>query len=157
MKKWLISSMLACALATAGSAQGECVTLAEARPGAPCVIMQRDGQRGAWIVQTRLNDLTLAYAKAPDLEAQIERYRSLTAVQTAESSYWHEAALDRAKQAAEAQVVAAHAGQVAEQFATELSAEKAKADSVWRSPWLWLSVGVALGGGAVTALAIAVR
>jgi hypothetical protein len=158
MRSWLACSASACALATAGDARADdCTTEQQATATSTCVVMSRSGQPGAWLALPRLDEVTRAYALAPQLAAQLARYGELTRALTIESDAWEHAAEERKQQALDALSVASKATVVAEHVAQQLDEERAAASSAWHSPYLWLGVGVVLGGGAVTALAIAVR
>ena len=157
-KRLLQLSTLACVLAVASSAAGqECTTEQRATPGSPCVPMSRAGQPGIWFQLQLANDLTLSYAQAPEIAAQLARYTELARVEELSSTYWRETAADREKQAVEAGKLAEIAAKSAQAYADKLASEQASAASVWRSPVLWFVVGGAVGAGAVTALALAVR
>jgi TolA-binding protein len=152
--------LIACAgcslvLPPSAVAGADCVGASAATPSSECVV-QADGQHV--VLSTALADqLTKLAEVVPAMREQIARYQQLESALKVEVDETRAAAAARKTQAEEALRLANAAIDAAAGIAAELDSERASSGSVWRSPWLWLTVGAVLGGGGVTALALSVR
>lgn len=157
--RYLVLSALVCVLATAGNAwaDDECPPQREATPASQCVIMPREGQPGAWLALPRFDQVTKAYALAPAVAEQLKHWQATAEARGREAEQWQSAAEARKDAAVALATTADKALAIAEQARSELAAEQARASAWYRNPWLWFGVGLAVGAGGVTAVAITAR
>lgn len=152
MKNLLVCSTIAVCSLSALPARSECVLAAQATRESTCVVMARDAVQGAWLSRAKLDELSKTSLEATDLRAQLGRYIELTRLHEEQIAVLGKADAERIEQARALESALRSAAMSEAQARADLEAERAKTDSAWRSPWLWLGVGAVLGGGVVVAI-----
>lgn len=156
MRRFLLSSILACTICLGSNARAdECVDTQHATADSTCVL-QDDGRHV--VLSLALADQWTKLATAvPGLREQVARYEQLTAALKVEASEATAAAAARRTEADERQKALAVVQAYAVAQAKQIAESEASASAWYRSPWLWFGVGAALGAGGVTAIALAVH
>ncbi len=147
--KTLLGYSLLALLACTGLARADCVPEAQAKADSPCVV-----RRDHHVVLT-LDEADTWSQAAVDRDA-LERKVTLLSQAASE----RQQAIMKALQAYQQQKQATEAADTRADIASERSAalekqltdERARADSVWRSPVLWVVLGAVVGGAVVAAV-----
>lgn len=150
------SSLLALLVALAVDAQPAyalCADLEDATSAtSTCVVLVHAGKRGMWFDLKTSQEILNARRLLPVLRSELEKYSEMDARRAKEVSALRaalasrEAAADKLKAAAE---LSAQEARAAEESAV---AAQRELDRWWRTPWVWLSVGVAAGAFATLAI-----
>lgn len=130
-----------------------CETVETARLDSECVVMPRGELRGVWFRLDKADELRRASLELAETRQQVTWYQKLSDIRD-EQTVAYTQALDERRAALQAvQKVNELLVSDARQAREERDKAKAELGKWYRSPFLWVSVGVAvtLAGGAVAA------
>lgn len=129
-----------------------CETEATATPASDCVVMKRGETRGVWFELKRADELRRGWAELPELRLQIDSYRSLEQIRSAQLEAYREASEARNQVIQDLGTTNEILVRDASRARSERDEALASRDAWYRSPFLWVGVGVVLtvaAGGTV--------
>lgn len=147
------SSALLCSLALVATSR-----LAYAECKAPdCAVEKRGNERVVVLSEPFAAKLSETWAAAPVLLATIDKYKELTTLRASQVDLLGQAIaqLNNALSASQAETDSYR--KRAEEESKRVDEERARADSVWRSPILWATAGAVAGGAVATCVLVAAR
>lgn len=136
-------AVLACSVASPAKAQ--CVAEAQATPQSTCVVMARGDVRGVWFTLQEADNLRQAHLEVPQLQLQVQHLTQLADIQTSRMNQYRDAAQLRAETAR----------QLEQQLNDSLRREaqvRASADSWYREPALWFTIGAIVATAVILAV-----
>jgi hypothetical protein len=129
------------------TADTECT---QSEPGTPCIALHPiDAERGIWLPRPVYLDVLSDLAATDGLRVALDEHKLAVARLLAEREHLL-TSRDREIELSDAMGAARDREAMA-----RLECEE-RAEAWWRSPWLWLNVGLLVGGVAVTSVALAV-
>lgn len=153
-KNALAYSLVAACSLLALPARGECVPEDAAGPGADCVALNKGG---VWLSDAKADEVSKAYALAPELQKKVAKQAELAESQTEQITLLWRALEARTKQADEGARLADEATKIAERVNLELAAERDRASAWYRSWWFGATVGAVVAGAAATAVVMVIK
>lgn len=127
-------------------AGAECFEQAKAPAGADCVVMTRGEERGVWFSLKAAIELQQSHLKIPEMVALVTQLETVNTLQGEEIDLHRRALTEHETLKNSLQVQASDAIRRANRMETEL-------DAWYRSPWLWLGIGV----GATLAIGVTAK
>jgi ElaB/YqjD/DUF883 family membrane-anchored ribosome-binding protein len=144
--KSLASYVSSLAILAPTLARAECFEKDKAPEKADCVVMERGAQRGVWFSLEAAIKLQQSHLKVPELEALVAQLEEVNTLKGEELEYTKGALQEHLN------VQAALHIQTDDALKRARRAEEDR-DAWYRSPWLWLGIGV----GATVGLAITAK
>jgi hypothetical protein len=130
-----------------------CDTAVSARPDSECVVLDRQGAKGVWFQLATADALRTAHRLVPELQLQLEKYSELDTKRADEVEALRGALTLRQAAGEALKLEVEKTTKEARESQEEAAAAREDLDRWWRSPIVWLSVGVL--AGALAGIAIA--
>lgn len=122
-----------------------CVTADESTPESTCIVYELNGVRGVWFALETADALRRLRLELPELRFQISHFGSIFELQEERIDFYRQA------NAVHTETIQTLHGQVDEGVQREEDLRK-KINAWWRSPALWLSIGILITSIAYVAI-----
>jgi hypothetical protein len=126
-------------------ARSECVTEPESTPESTCVVYSLNGVRGVWFALETANALRQLRLELPEVRFQISHFESILELQEERINFYRQA------NTVHTETIQILHGQIDEGVQREEDLRK-KINAWWRSPALWLSIGILITSVAYVAI-----